>query len=67
LDEVRSFFEKLREQPAPAWPEGASVIGPDGGDLRAESEQHCERRIEHPIYNQMFDAHDFRILPAPDT
>jgi hypothetical protein len=40
LNEIRSFFEKLREEPAPAWPEGVSAIGPDGGDLRAESEHH---------------------------
>jgi hypothetical protein len=46
LDEIRSFFEKLREQPAPAWPEGALVIGPDGGDLRAESEQHWRMTME---------------------
>jgi hypothetical protein len=40
LNEIRSFFEKLRQKPAPAWPEGVSAIGPDGGDLRAESEHH---------------------------
>ena len=47
LDEIRLFFEKLREEPAPAWPEGGvSVIGPDGGDLRAESEQHWRLAME---------------------
>jgi hypothetical protein len=40
LNEIQSFFEKLRQKPAPAWPEGVSEIGPDGRDLRAESEHH---------------------------
>ena len=40
LNEIRSFFEKLRQKPAPALPEGVSAIGSDGGDLRAEPEHH---------------------------
>ena len=56
LDEIRLFFEKLREEPAPAWPEGGvSVIGPDGGDLRAESEQHWRLAME--AADKMVRAH----------
>ena len=41
LDEIRSFFNELREEPAPAWPEGLSAIDPViERDLRAESEHH---------------------------
>jgi hypothetical protein len=46
LGEIRSFFEKLREEPAPAWPKGVSAIGPDGRDLRAESERHWRLAME---------------------
>jgi hypothetical protein len=31
LDEIRSFFEELREEPAPAWPEGIPAIDPATG------------------------------------
>jgi hypothetical protein len=44
LDEIRSFFEKLREPPA--WPEGVSTIGPNGRDLRAESERRWRLAME---------------------
>jgi hypothetical protein len=41
LDEIRSFFEELREEPAPTWPEGVSAIAlATERDLRAESEHH---------------------------
>jgi len=41
LDEIRTFFEELRQQPAPLWPEGVPVINPaTGEDLRAVSELH---------------------------
>jgi hypothetical protein len=41
LDEIRMFFEELREAPAPTWPEGVPTINPaTGEDLRAESELH---------------------------
>jgi hypothetical protein len=46
LDEIRSFFEKLREEPPPAWPEGVSAVGPNGRDLRAESERHWQLAME---------------------
>jgi hypothetical protein len=39
LDEIRQFFEELREQPRPRWPEGVPTIDlATGEDLRAVSE-----------------------------
>ena len=47
LDEIRSFFEELREEPAPALPEGIPAIDPaTGRDLRAESEHHWRLMME---------------------
>jgi hypothetical protein len=41
LDEIRSFFEELREEPKPPWPEGVPAVNPaTGEDLRTVSELH---------------------------
>jgi hypothetical protein len=47
LDEIRSFFGELWEQPAPPWPEGVPAINPaTGEDLRALSEKYWRLRAE---------------------
>ena len=33
LEEIRSFFREVREEPVPAWPEGLSPIDPPERDL----------------------------------
>jgi hypothetical protein len=46
LDEIRSFFREVGEEPAPTWPEGLSRIDPAERDLRAESELNWRLMME---------------------
>jgi hypothetical protein len=62
LDEIRSFFEALREEPKPPWPEGIPAVDPaTGEDLRAVWELHwrlmkeCVDDLETKIVD-LYDA-----------
>ena len=46
IDEIRSFFREVGEEPAPTWPEGLSAIDPAERDLRDESELNWRLMME---------------------
>jgi hypothetical protein len=57
IDEIRSFFDGLRDEPAPPWPEGTPPIHPiTGVDLRALAEQH------HRLGLQSLDDMEAKIM-----
>ena len=62
LDEIRSFFEALRGEPAPTWPEGVSPINPvTGENLQAVSELHWR------LATQSLDELEIKIVGLYDA
>ena len=66
LDEIRSFFREVGEEPAPTWPEGLSPIDPAERDLRAESELYWRLMMEgrYDLEFKIVDLYETRADPA---
>jgi hypothetical protein len=61
LEDIRSFFEGLRQEQAPPWPEGVPAIDPaTGEDLRALSELHWRLMMQSvdELETKIIDLYD---------
>jgi hypothetical protein len=67
LEEIRSFFREVREEPAPTWPDCLSKIDPAERDLRVESELNWRLMMEarYDLEFKIVDLYDTRAdVPA---
>jgi hypothetical protein len=61
LNEIRAFFEELRNEPQPLWPEGVPTISPvTGEDMRALSEHHWQlaKQCGDDLETKLVDLYD---------